>query len=185
MRLRRKKEKNERRQPIRSDGTSLARFLEVVALIAAIGLLMAPTAVMALYGGGFPEGWQAAPFQLPFACWGMVWQNIETAVPALSALLQCLCLAFALRFGAQAARSRAYVEQECAKLNWTAAFCLVLAGLFTISTGWDTAFSRNPWALLGLIRTVVALIAAYFVRRYGHRLSHSDAFSQDHQNLTE
>ena len=60
MRLRRKKEKNERRQPIRSDGTSLARFLEVVALIAAIGLLMAPTAVMALYGGGFPEGWQAA-----------------------------------------------------------------------------------------------------------------------------
>ena len=170
-----------RRRP-RSDGKTLARWLDVLTVLALLAFLLSPMMVMALQAGGMPTSALLFPLQMVLACWWAAWRELETAVPTLSALLQFLCLAMALRTGARSARSRKEPEQEISRLNWTAAWCLALAGLFTVGTGWDIAFTRSPWALLGLARTAAALLAAWLVRRSALRLAEEQQPPEEDSN---
>ncbi len=160
-----KREKKKREAHPRGDGKGTARMLDVLTAAGAAAMLLAPWAVCALYG---VSTWTAADI-LP--SWGSAWRSLETAIPTLTALLQCACIIAALRAGRAACRSRENPEREEAKLNWCAVWALLAGGLFMVGTGWDTAFTRSPWALLGLVRTAAAVLAAALVQRYRKRIA--------------
>lgn len=160
-----KREKKKREARPRSDGKGTARALDALTAVCAAAMVLVPWAVCALYG---VSGWTAAAI---FPSWGKAWRSLETAIPTLTALLQCACVIAALRAGRAACRSRKEPEREMAKLNWCAVWALLAGGLFMVGTGWDTAFTRSPWALLGLARTAAAVLAAALVRRYRKRIA--------------